>query len=412
MGMIIVDLDDFKSINDTLGHEFGDRVLQLIAPRLAQALGPRDLLARLGGDEFAAVVPGIRNEGDALRCAERLLEVLQGPCEIDSMVLQVAGSIGVACYPQHGRTVDELLRHADVALYCAKTQHDTFATYAEDQDDYSIDRLALAAQLRRGIDRGELVVHYQPKVAAQGTGTHGVEALSRWNHPQLGRLGPEAFIPLAEQTGVIKQLTEYVLEAALAQCAAWRRDGLEVRMSVNVSTRSLLDHGLPETIGKLLGRYDVPSRLLQLEITEGRVVSDLGRARRVLSSSARWASRSPSMTSAPASHRFRSCNSFRSMRSRSIDRSSRTWRLTRATLSSSARSSSSGEASAFESRRRASRARASCAVSASSAATSSRASTSVAPLRRRSAGDLEGRAHQPPIEPSRLALVGSATEAA
>ena len=282
LAAMIVDLDDFKAVNDTLGHEFGDLVLQRVADRLKNAVGPKSMLARLGGDEFALILEDVENEEQVIAEAKALIGALDHPLDVEALSLRVTASIGIAFFPQHGRTGRELLRHADIALYCAKNGDDTFATYAEDQDEYSLDRLALAAQLRRGIDRGELVVHYQLKAPLHGTGIRGVEALSRWNHPQLGRIGPEGFIPLAEQTGVIKQLTDYVLEAALAQCAAWRRDGLEVRMSVNVSTRSLLDHGLPETIGKLLGQYDVPSRLLQLEITEGRVVSDLGRARRVL----------------------------------------------------------------------------------------------------------------------------------
>ncbi len=282
LAAMIVDLDDFKAINDTLGHEFGDLVLQRVAGRLKEALGPNAMLARLGGDEFALVLENVDSEEQATAEAKALITALDRPLEVESLALQITASIGIAYFPQHGRTVREVLRHADIALYCAKNGDDTYATYTEEQDDYSLDRLALAAQLRRGIERGELFVDYQLKAPLRDTGIRGVEALSRWKHPQLGRIGPDGFIPLAEQTGVIKPLTEYVLHAAVTQCAAWRRDGLEVRMSVNISTRSLLDHALPETIGKLLERYDVPSRLLQLEITEGRIVSDLGRTRSVL----------------------------------------------------------------------------------------------------------------------------------
>jgi len=282
VAVMIVDLDDFKSINDTLGHHFGDRVLQLVAPRLADAVGSRGLLARLGGDEFAALVEGITEPGEAMRCADRLLAALEAPCEVDSLSLHVTASVGVACYPQHGRTVDELLRHADVAMYNAKGERSTSAMYAHEHDEYSIDRLALAAQLRRGIERGELVVHYQPKIPLGDHGVCAVEALVRWNHPQLGCIGPEGFVPLAEQTGLIKAVTEWVLDAALAQCAAWRREGLEVRFGVNVSTRSLLDHELPDVARSLLDRYAVPAELLQLEITESRFVADLGRAQTVL----------------------------------------------------------------------------------------------------------------------------------
>ena len=282
VAVMIGDLDDFKTVNDTLGHQFGDRVLQLVAPRLANALGPRGLLARLGGDEFAAVLQGVSDQDDALRCAERWLAALERPVEVDSLVLHIGASVGVACYPQHGRTVDELLRHADVALYRAKAERSTCAIYAEEHDESSIDRLELAAQLRLGIERGELVVHYQPKLPLYADCTFGVEALVRWNHPQLGCIGPDAFIPLAEHTGLIKALTQRMLETALRQCEAWRASKLDVRFSVNISTRDLLDHDLPATIRSLLDRYDVPPTSLQLEITESRIIADLGRARTVL----------------------------------------------------------------------------------------------------------------------------------
>ena len=282
VAVMIIDLDDFKAINDTLGHEFGDVVLQRIAPRLEAAIGPHATLARLGGDEFAVVLEGVHDEATATAGARRMLETLEGTLEVDTLALQIAASVGIACFPQHGRTVHELLRHADVALYCAKASDVAHQMYAFEQDDYSLDRLALAAQLKRGLDRGELVVHYQPKVPLRGGGMRGVEALARWNHPQLGFIGPEGFIPLAEQTGVIKLLTDRVLEASLRQCDLWRREGIDLRVSVNVSTRNLLDHDLPTTIRALLERFSLPASVLQLEITESRIVADLGRARTVL----------------------------------------------------------------------------------------------------------------------------------
>jgi diguanylate cyclase (GGDEF)-like protein len=275
--VMLLDIDDFKSINDTLGHELGDLVIQRVARRLRQAVGEDLVLARIGGDEFAVLVQG--GEAEAERVAERLLAALDHPLEVDSVALHICASIGIACFPKHGRSAPELMRRADVALYCAKRSDAGFATYAEEDDEYSIDRLALAAQLRRGIDRGELVVHYQPKVPLHGDATPGVEALVRWNHPQLGCIGPDGFIPLAEQTGIIKPLTERVLEASLEQCRRWRRAGLEVTVSVNVSTRSLLDHDLPAVIGALLTRLSLHPSALQLEITESRIVADLPRAR-------------------------------------------------------------------------------------------------------------------------------------
>jgi diguanylate cyclase (GGDEF)-like protein len=278
--VLLLDIDDFKAINDTLGHEFGDLVLKQVGHRLLDALGDHDVLARLGGDEFAVVVEA--NPTEAERTAQRLLSALDHPVEVESLSLPVTASIGIACFPQHGRNVRELLRHADVAMYCAKASDFSFQTYAEEYDEYSIDRLALAAQLRRGIERGELTVHYQPKAPLDGGTASSVEALARWNHPQLGSIGPDGFIPIAEQTGVIKPLTDFVLESALRQCRQWRREGLDVAVSVNISARSLLDHDLPSMIASLLGRFGLPASVLQLEITESRIVADLRRARTVL----------------------------------------------------------------------------------------------------------------------------------
>jgi diguanylate cyclase (GGDEF)-like protein len=280
LAVMILDLDDFKAINDTLGHDFGDLVLKQIATRFDEAVGDGATLARLGGDEFAVVIDG--NRGQAGQAAERLLSALEEPLQIESIAVQTAASIGIACFPEHGTTALELMRHADVALYCAKASDASVQSYAEEYDQYSIDRLELAAQLRRGIERGELSVLYQPKVALHGRAVPAVEALARWNHPQLGCIGPDAFIPLAEQTGIIKLLTERVLDAALAQCGIWRRDGLDVYVSVNVSTRTLLDHDLPPMIRTLLDRHELPPSVLELEIPERRIIADLRRARSAL----------------------------------------------------------------------------------------------------------------------------------
>ena len=278
---MIADLDDFKSVNDTLGHAFGDRVLTGVAPRLLRVLGPTTTLGRLGGDEFAVVLEDA-GEGQAATVAGRLIAALERPLEIDGLSIQVAASIGIACYPQHGRSVEELLQHADVALYCAKASQSAFELYAEEEDEYTLDRLALAGQLRRGIERGELVVHYQPKVPLDGSRTRAVEALVRWDHPQLGLVGPDGFVPLAEQTGLITPLTWHVLDAALRQCSLWRCSGLEVRVSVNISTRSLARHRARHDDPRVARRYELDASFLQLEITESRIVADLRRAKSVL----------------------------------------------------------------------------------------------------------------------------------
>jgi diguanylate cyclase (GGDEF)-like protein len=276
LAVLLLDVDDFKAINDTLGHEFGDCVLKEISARL-NAVSEHNVLARLGGDEFAVIVKGSVEDAEAT--AQRLLASLDPPMDVDSMSVRAAASIGIACFPHHGRTFRELLRHADVALYCAKASDLSFQVYAEEYDEYSIDRLALAAQLRRGLERGELTVHYQPKAPLDGGATCAVEALVRWNHPQLGCIGPDGFIPVAEQTGVIRPLTERVLASSLEQCKLWRREGLDVTVSVNVSARNLLDHDLAATIRSLLQRHELPASALQLEITETRIVADLRRAR-------------------------------------------------------------------------------------------------------------------------------------
>jgi diguanylate cyclase (GGDEF)-like protein len=280
LAVMLLDVDDFKAVNDTLGHEFGDLVLKHIALRLQNAIGERGMLARLGGDEFAVLLED--DPAAAQGAAQRLISALDFPMDVDSLAIRASASIGIACFPQHGRTVRQLLRHADVALYCAKASDDSFQLYAEEYDQYSIDRLALAAQLRRGIERGELAVHYQPKAPLDGGPTTAVEALVRWNHPQLGWIQPDGFIPLAEQTGVIKPLTRRVLESALAQCARWRNEGICVAVSVNVSARDVLDHSLPSTTRELLESFRLPASVLQLEITESRIVADLRRARTAL----------------------------------------------------------------------------------------------------------------------------------
>jgi diguanylate cyclase (GGDEF)-like protein len=272
VALLLVDLDDFKAVNDTMGHTFGDRLLSRVGARLRAAVAPEHLLARLGGDEFAVLLERGQGEAQARAVAAALIAALDEPFAVDGILLDVRASIGIACHPDHGATPDELQRGADVALYLAKGSPDHVAVYAPEQDHNTVDRLLLAGQLRRGIDAGEIVLEYQPKYPLRGGRPQGVEALARWEHPALGRVGPDGFIPLAEQTGLINPLTAAVLETAIAQCGAWLRDGLSLRVSVNVSPRSLVDRDLPRLIDTLLDDHGVPPELLQLEVTESRAL--------------------------------------------------------------------------------------------------------------------------------------------
>jgi diguanylate cyclase (GGDEF)-like protein len=278
--LMLADLDDFKAVNDSLGHDLGDLLLRAVGARLRAAMPADALVARLGGDEFALLVP-LLGLADADALARNALEQLEQPIDVESFSLDVRASVGLAAFPEHGREAHLLLKHADVALYRAKETRTRVESYADERAS-SFDRLALAAELRRGIERGELVLHYQPKLALSDDQPHGVEALVRWQHPYLGLVSPEGFVPLAEQSNLIKPLTTWVLDAALGQCEAWRRRGLDLRVAVNLSTRSLLDRGLPGEVQQLLARRQLPPSVLQLEVTETKIVADFGRARDVL----------------------------------------------------------------------------------------------------------------------------------
>jgi diguanylate cyclase (GGDEF)-like protein len=278
---LLLDLDDFKSVNDTLGHQHGDELLVQVANRLRASLPAEVTVARLGGDEFA-LLAARRPGSPAEALAHAAAAALEEPFELGGLLLDVRATMGLAVHPEHGTTAEEVVKHADVALYSAKEARTPWALYAPEGDVHSLDRLALAGQLRRGIERGELVVHYQPKLALREGGRHGVEALVRWQHPQLGLIAPEGFIGLAEQSDLITLLTRRVLDDALHQCRSWRDDGLDLRVSVNLSARSLLDREMPRLIGRLLARWELPPDALQVEITESRLIADVPRARATL----------------------------------------------------------------------------------------------------------------------------------
>lgn len=282
IGLLLIDLDRFKEVNDTLGHNAGDRLLCGVAERLRRSVRSADLVARLGGDEFAVLVSGICGPAAAESVASELAEVIARPATFDGMTLAVEGSVGVACFPEDGQTVEELLQRADVAMYQAKASNERYMRYRADRDDSTLDRLELVAELRSALSGGELVLHYQPQLDLHTGQVARVEALVRWEHPRRGLLGPERFVPVIEQTGLVRDFTGSVLDEALSACAGWKAEGLDVGVAVNLSARNLLDSSLPGEVARLLLRHKVPAEELTLELTETAVMADLDAAEQIL----------------------------------------------------------------------------------------------------------------------------------
>ncbi len=280
--LLLIDLDRFKEVNDTLGHHYGDQLLVQAAERMRVNLRDGETVARLGGDEFAVLLPHITSADDVAAVAARLHEVMLQPFEVDGLSLTVAGSIGAALYPQHGTTSDQLLQRADIAMYTAKAKRTGFAVFDRSQDSTDPRRLTLATDLRRAIEQGRLILHYQPKVDARTGDVLGAEALVRWPHPEHGLIPPDEFIPLAEHTGLINPLTRLVLDTALRQCRTWLDDGHQLGIAVNVSAHGLLDLDLPGEVADRLRRRQVPAHLLTIEITETAIMTDPDRALRVV----------------------------------------------------------------------------------------------------------------------------------
>jgi diguanylate cyclase (GGDEF)-like protein len=282
VAVLLLDVDHFKDINDTLGHRQGDRVLKEVSSRLLGAVRITDTVARLGGDEFGILVPHLPR-GSTSHIAEEVLKALTKPLVLDGLDIDMQASVGVALYPEHGVDVDSLVQKADVAMYQAKAAAGSdYKVYTPERDHHSTERLELTAELRRAIKDGELVLHYQPKIDLQSRKVIGVEALVRWRHPKHGLLPPEKFLPLAERSGLMKQLTAEVLKMALRQCRTWHDAGFELTMAVNVSASDLLDLHFPEEVEALLAERGVTSSWVELEITEGTILADPERAQAVL----------------------------------------------------------------------------------------------------------------------------------
>jgi diguanylate cyclase (GGDEF)-like protein len=273
LALLLIDLDGFKELNDTLGHYAGDEVLRQIGPRLRALLREDDLLARLGGDEFAvALEPG--DEAGASAAALRLRSALERSFRVGEVSVHVDASVGIALFPDHARDGVGLLQRADVAMYEAKRLRTGHEVYASARDRHSRQRLSLIGELRGAIGTGQLRVVYQPQVELGTRLVDGVEALVRWVHPSFGLLAPAQFLPLAEQSGLTRVLTEFVLDRALEEIGGLRREGLDVRVAVNLGPADLLDQGLPLEIIRLLDVRDFPPAALELEVSENIVMAD------------------------------------------------------------------------------------------------------------------------------------------
>jgi diguanylate cyclase (GGDEF)-like protein len=278
VGLLLLDLNRFKEVNDTLGHHAGDLMIQEVARRLNNAGRREDTVARLGGDEFAVLLPDVSSAEDLLSVGRRILDAVCGVADLDGIPVDVSASIGAALYPAPSSTGEELLQHADIAMYAAKRGHLGVALYDPTSDENGVAKLSATGELRNAIDNGELELHYQPKLRVADRTLGGVEALVRWRHPVRGLLSPDEFIPVAEHGGLIRPLTEVVLTAALEQHRSWRADGLLLPVAVNVSAGSLLDPAFPGLVGELIRRYEVAPGQLTIEITESAMITDPARA--------------------------------------------------------------------------------------------------------------------------------------
>lgn len=281
--LFLLDLDGFKEVNDTLGHETGDYLLQQIGPRIAPAIKPVSIsLARLGGDEFALLVEDYDTEEQVKELAEQMMAGIKSPFTINELELVVGGSVGIALYPANGDSVSSLMRCADIAMYEAKQQSQDYCVYSTDRDHYTVRRLSLMMDIRQAVANNELRLFYQPIIQLQGEKVIGFEALIRWDHPEHGMLSPGEFIPLIELTDMIMPVTWWVVETAIKQLSDWRELGWDYVISVNVSTRNLIDAGFVSFIETCLARYQVQGEFLEMEITESTLMADPEKARRVL----------------------------------------------------------------------------------------------------------------------------------
>ncbi|MDZ7662071.1 putative bifunctional diguanylate cyclase/phosphodiesterase [Thiohalophilus sp.] len=279
--VLMMDLNQFKEINDSMGHQAGDKLIQYVATRIKKILRVTDTFVRLGGDEFAVLLPGA-DEKTANTVALSIVQFMREPFEVDRRQIPIGLSIGVARYPDDGASADILIQHADVAMYQAKESGTGYAFYDASADQYTSERLNMLCNLRDAMDNHEITLHYQPIVDLGRKNVWGVEALARWQHAELGMVMPGEFIPLAVQSNLMRPLSQYILQAAIQQMAQWRDDDIELRMSVNLSMHDIQDALLPEKLRSLIERYRINPARLFLEITESSVMTDSRSVRMVI----------------------------------------------------------------------------------------------------------------------------------
>ena len=274
VALMLLDLDGFKEVNDTLGHHHGDLLLQEIGRRLGASLRGVDTVARLGGDEFGVLIADVKHPSSAIHVADKVREAVRVPLAIDAFSLSVDVSTGIALFPGHGRDFNTLMQRADVAMYMAKAGRSGAELYTAERDPYSPNRLALVHDLKSALESDEMLIHYQPKLELASGQVTGVEALVRWRHPTRGLILPDEFISIAENTGHIGPLTSWVLDKAIRQKSEWQRSGLDLAMAVNLSPRNLADHTLPRQVARVLERWGVDADELEFEITESAIMSN------------------------------------------------------------------------------------------------------------------------------------------
>jgi diguanylate cyclase (GGDEF)-like protein/PAS domain S-box-containing protein len=284
IALLLMDLDRFKEVNDTFGHHFGDVLLKQVAFRLRNQLHVDDTVARLGGDEFAVVLTSALDPNAVAMTARRILNSLQQPFVVEGQVLEVGASIGIALYPQHGSDARTLMRRADVAMYATKQSNAGFTFHERDEPESRVpDQLSLVVEMRTAIERNEFELYYQPKRHLHSGLVTRVEVLIRWNHPRRGLLMPVSFVPIAERTGLIKPMTDWILDKALQQCREWQDAGAPIHVAVNVSAKSLLEETLPSKVQSLLDKWNIDPRFLKIEITESSIMADPAHALAIMS---------------------------------------------------------------------------------------------------------------------------------